>query len=84
MIEGVINSKDEALTALIYLEYLGYDARRKRHLFLIMKSVRLFMQQFRQIKDNRYADKIILVGINYDKKTKKHDCKIGVYVGGKR
>lgn len=43
----------------------------------------------RQIKDNRYegkltgyADKIILVGINYDKKTKKHDCKIEVYVGG--
>ena len=56
-----------------------------------MKSVRLFMQQYRQIKDNRYgvkpacyADKIILVGINYDKKTKKHDCKIEVYVGGKR
>ena len=47
-----------------------------------MKSVRLFMQQYRQIKDNRYADKIILVRINYDKKTKKHDCKIGVYVGG--
>ena len=42
------------------------------------------MQQYRQIKDNRYADKIILVGINYDKKTKKHDCKIEVYVGGER
>ena len=40
------------------------------------------MQQYRQIKDNRYGDKIILVGINYDKKTKKHDCKIEVYVGG--
>ena len=56
----------------------------KRHLFRIMKSVRLFMQQYRQIKDNRYADKIILVGINYDRKTKKHDCKIEVYVSGER
>jgi hypothetical protein len=49
------------------------------------------MQQFRQIQDNRYdgklagyADKIILVGINYNKKTKKHDCKIEVYASGKR
>ena len=37
------------------------------------------MQQFRQIKDNRYADKIILVGINYDadgKDKKHHTCVI--------
>ena len=36
-----------------------------------------------QIKDNQYADclkgysgEVLLVGINYDKKTKKHSCGI--------
>ena len=37
----------------------------------------------KQIKEKRYAgklsgyaDKIMLVGVNYDKKTKKHECTI--------
>ena len=39
-----------------------------------------------QIKDRKYPDSIqdytgdiLLVGINYDKKTKKHECVIGEY-----
>jgi hypothetical protein len=40
----------------------------------------------RQIKDKKYVDslkdyqgKILLVGINYDKKSKKHSCVIEEY-----
>ena len=38
-----------------------------------------------QIREKKYADSLkdykgnlLLVGINYDKKTKKHDCKIEI------
>ena len=41
----------------------------------------------KQIKENRYAgklagyaDKIVLVGINYDKNSKKHECMIEEYM----
>lgn len=41
----------------------------------------------RQIREKRYAgvlkdytEKILLVGINYDKETKKHECVIEEYI----
>ena len=48
-----------------------------------MKTVRNESVEIKQIKEKRYAgkltgyaDKIMLVGINYDKTTKKHECVI--------
>lgn len=42
-----------------------------------------FEEALEQIKNNQYADclkgyngEVLLVGINYDKKTKKHSCSI--------
>ena len=43
----------------------------------------------KQIKEKKYpvslqnfADEILLVGINYDKKTKEHTCSIEKFIGG--
>jgi len=35
-------------------------------------------QQYVQALEN-YVGKVVLVGINYDKKTKKHECRIEIY-----
>jgi len=128
---SVIGSKDEALTALIHLGYLGYDGTRKvayipnyevglayqaapayynvvrefpsgvgfADMVLIPRAnagecpaivIELKWDKgadtaIRQIKERRYTgslkgygDKILLVGINYDKNSenKKHQCVI--------
>lgn len=45
----------------------------------------------KQMKEKKYpvslqnfADEILLVGINYDKKTKEHTCSIEKFIGGRR
>ena len=93
---SVINSKDDALTALIHLGYLSYDNERKKafipnfevatafHLALGTRNWNEIADTaIKQIKEKRYAgnlkgysDEILLVGVNYDKETKKHECII--------
>mgnify|MGYP003330917065 CR=1 FL=1 len=41
---NVIHLKDDALTALIHLGYLGYDSEKRKHLFQTMKLQLLLMQ----------------------------------------
>ena len=77
-------NKDDILTYLIHLGYLGYD-EDKRTAFIPNEEIR---QEFTkaaiaQIEERKYPESvmqytgdILLVGINYDKKSKKHDCVI--------
>ena len=77
-------NKDDILTYLIHLGYLGYD-EDKRTVFIPNEEIR---QEFTkaaiaQIEERKYPESvmqytgdILLVGINYDKKSKKHDCVI--------
>ena len=96
---SVINSKDDALTALIHLGYLSYDNERKKAFipnFEVATAFHLALETgnwneiadtvIKQIKEKRYAgnlkgysDEILLVGVNYDKETKKHECIIERY-----
>ncbi len=65
-------NKDDVMTSLIHLGYLAYDQIQQTALT--------------QIKDknypavfSQYTGNILLVGINYDKKTKEHQCMIEQY-----
>lgn len=65
-------NKDDVMTSLIHLGYLAYDQIQQTALT--------------QIKDknypavfSQYTGNILLVGINYDKKTKEHQCMIERY-----
>lgn len=85
-------SKDDALTYLIHLGYLGYN-EKKSTVFIPNEEIRLEMNSAVKKKDGMsalcqikeksypesikdYTDNILLVGINYDRKTKKHECRI--------
>lgn len=69
-----ISSKDEALTALIHLGYLGYDIEEKTAFvpnYEVKKAYQAVLKG--------YSDKILLVGINYNadaKGEKHHSCII--------
>lgn len=98
------SDKDDVLTYLIHLGYLGYDQQQETA-FVPNEEIRLEltkavkrkngMNGFR-FRENRmhcwmsrikkypeslrqYRGKILLVGINYDKKSKKHECGIESY-----
>lgn len=78
--------KDDVLTLLVHLGYLAYDANEKS-VFIPNEEIR---QEFvrtdgaiHQIKNNdytqilkEYGKDILLVGVNYNTKTKKHTCRI--------
>lgn len=77
---SIISSKDEALTALIHLGYLAYDAENCE---AFIPNFEVVDTAIRQINDKGYtgvlADykgNVLLVGISYNKKTKKHSCRI--------
>ena len=77
---SIISSKDEALTALIHLGYLAYDAENCE---AFIPNFEVADTAIRQINDKGYtgvlADyrgDVLLVGISYNKKTKKHSCRI--------
>ena len=114
-----IASKDDVLTYMIHLGYLGYD-QIKKMTFVPNEEIRqeltratkrkkwnelvMFQQEseqllnrtlamdgdaataLQQIKNKRYPESILsytgdilLVGINYDKDTKEHQCLIEKY-----
>lgn len=62
------------------------DSGNKPAMVIELKYDKSADTAIRQIKEKRYAgvlkdygDKVLLVGINYDKETKKHECVIEEY-----
>lgn len=94
------HTKDDVLTLLIHLGYLGYDFDNQS-VFIPNNEIRQeFFNAVSELKWDKSADgaiaqikrkeycksleefqgNILLVGINYDKSTKKHDCVIEEFV----
>ncbi|MGN0246036.1 MAG: AAA family ATPase [Lachnospiraceae bacterium] len=65
-------SKDDVLTLLIHLGYLAYDCEEGLA-FIPNVEIR---GEFRNAIEGAGWNDILLVGINYDKTTKKHTCII--------
>lgn len=62
------------------------DSGNKPAMVIELKYDKSADTAIKQIKEKRYAgalkdygDKVLLVGINYDKETKKHECVIEEY-----
>ena len=87
---NVIRSKNDVLTVLIHLGYLAYDDE-KQQCYVPNKEVTDELLKFNHTADTaidqikrkeypvkiaEYTGNILLVGINYDKETKQHSCKI--------
>ena len=79
-----IKSRDDVLTLLVHLGYLAYDIDHKSVFIPNEEIVEEFVRAITTgknypqiIKD--YGGTILLVGINYDTKNKKHTCKIEEY-----
>ena len=81
------SSRDDVLTYLIHLGYLAYDQVHRRA-FVPNEEIR--QELTRAVKKKRwkkqypdmlldYTGNILMVGINYDKKSKKHECMIEAY-----
>ena len=81
-----IHSKDDALTALIHLGYLGYDADINSAYVPNYEVAKAFQTAIKQIKEKRYygalsgySEKVLLVGISYGPEgndRKHHTCLI--------
>lgn len=65
-------NKDDVLTLLIHLGYLAYHQDRQTALSQVRDKQ--YPQSLLQ-----YTGNILLVGINYDKRTKEHQCQIEEY-----
>ena len=66
-----IRSKDDVLTYMIHLGYLGYNAVRGTA-FVPNEEIRQGLATAVQ----NYTGEILLVGINYDRTSKEHQCLI--------
>lgn len=80
-----LKNKDDVLTLLVHLGYLAYDIDKKEA-YIPNEEIR---QEFiRAIKNGKrqelvkvlekfqYHGEVLLVGISYQTKTGKHECKI--------
>ena len=76
---SMIASKDEALTALIHLGYLAYDVENEEAYIPNFEVALAYQSALSTGCWEDYKDKIILMGISYNKETKKHHCKIEEY-----
>ncbi len=72
---SLINSKDDPLTALIHLGYLGYDYERGQAFIPNYEVKTAFQSALKTGALKGYKNEILLVGINYDK-DKHHECVI--------
>ena len=77
-------NKDDVITLLIHLGYLAYD-QNKKAAFVPNEEIR--QELLKAIKDRKYpasildyTGNILLVGINYDKNSKEHQCIIEKYI----
>lgn len=82
-------NKDDVITYLIHLGYLGYESKLKNAFVPNLYSQNMVQTALEQIKEKRYPESllsytgdILLVGINYNKKDKSHQCKIERYSKG--
>lgn len=64
---SVIKDKNDVFTVLIHLGYLAYDWDTDE-CYIPNKEY--------HGKVSQYDGRVILVGINYDSKSKKHECRI--------
>lgn len=70
----IIRSRDDVLPLLVHLGYLAYNSLQ-RCVYIPNEEVR---EEFiRALRD--YGGDILLVSINYDVKSKKHNCRIEQY-----
>ena len=65
-------SKDDVMTLLIHLGYLAFD-EEKREVFIPNMEVE---SEFANAIEGAGWDEVLLVGINYDKSSKVHQCRI--------
>ena len=64
-------TKDDVLTLLVHLGYLTYDNEKET---VEIPNREVSQEYIDALKD--YQGDLLLAGINYDKKTKKHSCII--------
>ena len=65
------STRDDVLTLLVHLGYLTYDVEKESVRIPNKEVVKKYLQAL-----SEYQGNLILAGINYDKKTKKHTCLI--------
>ncbi len=68
-------SEEDVLTLLIHLGYLGYDSESKS---VFIPNCEVQSEYVNAVSTSEWGD-ILLVGINYDRKTKEHECVIEKY-----
>ena len=64
-------TRDDILTLLVHLGYLTYDVEKESVRIPNKEVVKKYIEALPEYQGN-----LILAGINYDKKTKKHTCLI--------
>lgn len=72
-------NKDEVITALVHLGYLTYSGGRVRipNREIVEEFANSVFRQKNYAREVlQAADRVLLVGINYDKESKKHQCVI--------
>ena len=80
-------NRNDVLTYLMHLRYLGYDPNRQTA-FVPNEEIRQELvfsgrEHSLEVKWN-YTEEILLVDINYDPKNKVHECRIEKYENEKR
>lgn len=68
-------TKDDVFTLLVHLGYLAYD-KGSQEVYIPNREI---ATEFMNAIDEPALLIVLLVGINYDKRDKKHQCRIEAY-----
>lgn len=69
-------TKDDVLTLLIHLGYLAYDSDKEEVFIPNYEVSKEYKNALQGAGWDKVTQEMLLVAINYDKKNKKHECKI--------